>query len=488
MDRKGVEIVKRSARAIKAKRSGRRKRKKAKEADMNLKSLFEPKTMAVIGISSNNDRHPANVIYNKNNLRCPVKVFPVNPRGGDLQGERIYSHVKEIPEKVDLAVIAVRAEHVPSVLGECIEAGVGGAAVISGGFAESGFKDLQDRIVGIAREADFPFIGPNCLGIYAAGIVDTFFLPSERMVRPEAGGVAMVSQSGGILVDQMVKFAGEGVGVSLAISIGNKALIRELDLLRYLIDDPDTEVIAFYIEGFERNEGRDFVTEASRSSKPVVVLKAGKSPGGNRAISSHTASLGGDYKVFSEVLSQYGVVEAKNELELVSFCESLSCYRRSIEGRIAVVTGSGGHGALAVDACSCHGLTVPNLPEPMQKEMREKLSASVQTIASCENPVDLTGSAVDDDFVVAATLLSRMPEIDCILLLLLPYLPGTTSDLGARLSQVYRREGKPLVAYVPHVEKYRMLIEGFELNQVPVSPSIEGAVLMAEALRRCKPC
>jgi acyl-CoA synthetase (NDP forming) len=128
------------------------------------------------------------------------------------------------------------------------------------------------------------------------------------------------------------------------------------------------------------------------------------------------------------------------------------------------------------------------LPEPIQKEMREKLSASVQAIASCGNPVDLTGSAVDDDFVVATIALSRAPEIDCILLLLLPYLPGTTSDLGARLSQVYRREGKPLAAYVPHVEKYRMLIEGFELNRVPVSPSIEGAVLMAEALRRCKPC
>jgi acetyltransferase len=308
------------------------------------------------------------------------------------------------------------------------------------------------------------------------------------MVRPDPGGVAMVSQSGGILVDQMVKFAGEGVGISLAISIGNKALIRELDLLRYLMEDPGTEVVAFYIEGFEKNEGRDFVTAASRCPKPVVVLKAGKSPGGNRAVSSHTASIGGDYQVFSEVLSQHGVVEAKNEFELVSFCESLSCYRSSIEGRIGVITGSGGHGALAVDVCASHHLAVPDLAASVQKTMREKLSPSIQAIAYCGNPIDLTGSAVDDDFVVATTLLSRTEDIDCILLLLLPYLPGTTSDLGARLSQVYYREGKPIVAYVPHVEKYRMLIEGFEFNRVPVSPSIEGAVLMAEALRRCKPC
>lgn len=455
---------------------------------MKFKTLFEPKTMAVIGVSTTNDRHPANVIYNKNHLRYPVKVFPVNLRGGDLQGERVYAGIKEIPEKVDLALIAVRAEQVPGILQECINAGAGGAAVISGGFAETGRQDLQSRIVDMSREAGFPFIGPNCLGIFSPNCVDTFFLPSERMVRPNPGGVAMVSQSGGILVDQMVKFAGEGIGMSLAVSIGNKALIRETDLLGYLIEDPHTKVIAFYIEGFGKGEGREFVLAAGRSAKPIVVLKAGKSPGGSRAITSHTASLGGDYKVFSEVLAQHGVVEARNEFELVSFCESLSCYQRSIEGRIGIITGSGGHGALAVDICSAQGLSVPTLSEKAQKEIREKLSPSVRAIASCGNPIDLTGSAVDDDFVVATSALSRTPEVDCVLMLLLPYLPGTTSDLGARLSNIYRREGKPLVAYVPHVERYRMLIEGFELNQVPVSPSIDGAVLMAEAMRRCQPC
>jgi len=147
-----------------------------------------------------------------------------------------------------------------------------------------------------------------------------------------------------------------------------------------------------------------------------------------------------------------------------------------------------GTGPWSVDVCSAHGLSVPPLPEQAQKEIRKNLSSSVQTIASLGNPTDLTGSAVDDDFVFTASYLSRRPEIDCIIMLLLPYLPGITSDLGARLSQVYYQEGKPLVAYVPHVEKYRMLIEGFELSRIPVSPSIEGAVLMAEAMRRAKPC
>ena len=455
---------------------------------MNFRKLFEPKTMAIIGVSLNNDRHPANVVFNKNQLRYPVKVFAVNPRGGVLQGEKVFPHVSDIPGKVDLAVIAVRAEHVPDIVTDCIQAQVGGAAVISGGFAEVGQKDLQDRMASIAREAKFPLIGPNCLGIYSPSNVDTFFIPSERMVQPDPGNVALVSQSGGILVDQMVKFADEGVGLSLAVSVGNKALIRELDLLRYLSKAPDTKVIAFYVEGFEKNEGRDFVLAASECPKPVIVLKAGKSAGGSRAVSSHTASLAGDYDVFSEVLSQYGVVEAKNEFELISFCEALSCYQISIDGNIGVITGSGGHGALSVDVCSNQGLSVPTLSEQVQNEIREKLSPSIQTIASVGNPIDLTGSAVDDDFVAAANGLSGTPEIDCIIALLLPYLPGITSDLGARLSQVSRRVGKPLVAYVPHVEKYRMLIEGFEFNRVPVSHSIEGAVHMAEAMRRCQPC
>ena len=455
---------------------------------MNLRKLFRPKTVAVIGVSLNNDRHPANVVFNKNQLRYPVKVFPVNPRGGILQGETVYKNISEIPEKVDLAVIAVRAEQVPDVVSECIEAQVGGAAVISGGFAETGREDLQDRLVAMAKEAEFPFVGPNCLGIYTPSHVDTFFIPSERMVRPDSGSVAVVSQSGGILVDQIVKFAEQSIGLSVAVSIGNKALIKELDLLNFLVGDPETTVIAFYIEGFGRNEGREFVLAASESSKPVIVLKAGKSPDGRRAVSSHTASLAGDYAVFSEVLAQHGIVEAKNESEMLSFCESLSCYKGSIEGKVGIVTGSGGHGALSVDVCSNHKLHVPHLTGQAQKQIREKLSASIQAIASVGNPIDLTGSAVDDDFVAAAGQLSGIPEIDCIIILLLPYLPGITSDLGARLSQISRRTGKPLVAYVPHVERYRMLIEGFELNGVPVSPSIEGAVLMAEAMRRCQPC
>ncbi|NLX52231.1 MAG: CoA-binding protein [Deltaproteobacteria bacterium] len=455
---------------------------------MNLKPLFEPRTLAVIGVSAANERHPANVIFEKNNHRYPVEVFGVNPKGGKLHDEPLFERIGDVPKKIDLAVIAARADFVPDILAQCIDAGVKSAAVISGGFSEGGRADLQDRMVAIAREAKFPFIGPNCLGLFVPFRVDTFFLPIERMIKPSPGNVAFISQSGGILVDQMIKFTQQGVGMSKAVSIGNKALVREIDLLKYLLSDPATRVIAFYVEGFGAGEGREFVLAADCSPKPVILMKSGKSEAGHRAVSSHTASLAGDYASFAAAIAQHNIIEAANEQELVSFCEVLSSYTQPIEGKIGIITGSGGHGAMAVDACAAAHLTVPEFAAELQSRLRDGLTENIRSIASVGNPVDLTGSAVDDDFVACAKILAAAPEVDCLVVLLLPYLPGVTLDIGVRLSQVQKQFKKPLVAYVPHVEKYNMMIDGFELNGTPVSPSIEGAVLMAKALSRKKPC
>ncbi len=452
----------------------------------NLKKIFNPDTMAVIGVSLTNERHPANVIYNKNHLRYPVKTFPVNPKGGFIHREKVYKSVKDIPEEIDLAVIGVKAEYVPQVMIECIEAKVKGAVIISGGFAEVGKKDLQDKIVEIAKRNNFPFIGPNCLGLFNSTKVDSLFLPSERIVVPKKGNVAIISQSGGILIDQMIKFKDEGIGLSIGVSIGNKALIKEIDLLEYFEKDDDTEVIAFYIEGFGRGEGRKFVEFAEKCKKPIIVLKSGKTEDGARAVSSHTASIAGDYKIFSEILKQKGIIEAKTDFEFISFCEALSCYKKKIGNNIAIITGSGGHGSIAVDECKKYGFNVPQLNEDKKIALKNRLTPSVKEIASLNNPIDLTGSATDKDFIEVCEFLAKQENIDCIILLLLPYLPGISLDLSVRLSSIVNETGKPLISYIPHIEKYQMLIEGFEFNSIPVSPSVEGAVLMASALKRRK--
>ncbi len=456
---------------------------------MDLRPLFNPLTMAVIGVSTSQDSHPANVIYNKNHLRYPVKTFPVNPKGGLINRAALYQSVEEIEEKVDMAVIAVRAEFVPTVLEQCIKKGIGGAVIISGGFAETGNLSLQNRAVDIAKEASFPFIGPNCLGIYAPDYVDTFFLPGERMISPGKGNIGFVSQSGGVLVDQMVKFAGQGIGISLAVSIGNKAYIGETDMLEWFEKDPETNVITFYIEGFEKGEGRKFIEKVDKCSKPVVVLKAGKTVKGMEAASSHTASLAGDYRVFSEIMKQYNVAEAANEYEMTSFCEALSCYHsQGINSNIGILSLSGGHGVIAADTCEQHNMTVPKIEPATMDTMREKLSPPIRDIVSLVNPIDLTGSAVDSDIVTAVRHLIRDKNIECVLTLLIPYSPTVSADIGAKLSQVARNEGKPMIAYVPNEDKYKIIIEGFELNNIPVASSVRGAVLMAKALKRVNPC
>jgi acetyltransferase len=455
---------------------------------MNLDPIFKAKTMAVIGVSSQNDSHPANVIYNKNHFRYPLTVYPVNPKGGTIKRETLFRDISEIPDKIDIAVIAARADFVPGIIESCIRNNVGGAVIISGGFAETGKKDIQKRMVDMARVADFPFIGPNCLGVYSPQKIDTLFLPGERLIQPSAGNVAFVSQSGGVMVDNMVKFTRQGIGISIFTSIGNKALIREIDMLNYLAAHDGTRVIVFYIEGFERNEGRRFVLAAESCPKPVVVMKGGRSQEGGRTVSSHTASMAGDYRVFSDVLKQHHILEARNEMELSSYCEALSSYQKCTKGKVGIITVSGGHGVVAVDNCSDLGLEVPQFTEATRNAMKENFSSSIQSIASLNNPVDLTGSAVDDDFLAAANVLVKSPEVDCLLILILPYSPGISAELGARISNICKSEDKPVIAYIPNEDKYTMLIEGFELNRVPVSASVEGAVLMAKALRRDEKC
>ena len=187
-----------------------------------------------------------------------------------------------------------------------------------------------------------------------------------------------MSQSGAFLVDLMVKFSAHGIGVSLAVSIGNKAMIRETDLLDYLKNDPKTNVVVFYVEGFSKNEGRAFAQAAACFGKPVVVIKSGKSAAGSRAVSSHTASIAGDYRVFSHVLAQHGIIEAQNEYEILSYCKALNSYPRSIGRNIGIISISGGHGVAATDMCVNRGFALPPIPEAVRERIYHRLSPSVR--------------------------------------------------------------------------------------------------------------
>jgi len=456
---------------------------------LDLKAVFQPRTLCVVGVSQINPLSPGTVIYQKNLHEMEVEVFGVNPRGGILDDRELYRSVSDVPKNIDLVVICVHAEAVNGILEECGEVGVKGAVVVSGGFAEIGDEGVkrQDQLIRIAKKYDMAVIGPNCVGVYSPPYVDTFFLPSERLVTPPPGNVAVISQSGGVLVDQFFsKYAERKIGVSVAINVGNKAVIDENVLLEYFKSDPRTKLITIYLEGFREKEGALFLRKAAEcfEKKPVVVFKAGKSEYGRRATASHTGSVMTASSIASAAFKQWGIIEAENEYEIITFSKVLSFRLPSIRrGDVAILTISGGHGVLCSDLCAKYGLNLVEFTEEEQEEMRRLLNPSAAPIASLRNPIDLTGSLVDNDVEKVAEYLMKNEKVEAVILLMLPYPPTISMQLGRRAANIVRKYKKPVVAYVPWVQKYQMIVEGFELNGVPVAHTVEEAVQMIKALK-----
>ncbi len=452
-----------------------------------MKRMFEPRNIAVVGVSSN-FMNPGTVIFNKNLHEMEANTFGVNPKGGVIEGREIYKKVSDIPVDLDLVVIAIRAEYVNPVVEECGEIGVGGVVVVSGGFAEAGGKGIerQRELTRIALKYDLPVIGPNCFGIYSPPYVDTFFLPSERMVKLSPGNIAIVSQSGGFMVDHFFsRFYERNLGVSLAIGVGNKAVVDEATILEYLESDPRTKIISMYIEGFNEGEGSRFL-EAAKScaeKKTVIVFRAGKTETAKRAVSSHTGLMATSPKLFSAALKQHGVIEAQTEDEIISFAKVFSFNLKPIErGNVAIITISGGHGVVCADLCTEAGLKLIELTEEEQQELRSRLQPSAAYVATLRNPIDLTGSATDVDIEVTLTYLLEKENVDAVIILTFPYPPALSLTLGRRLSNIAILYDKPVVAHVPWLPKYSMIVEGFEYNGVPVAHTIAEVVQMVKAL------
>jgi acyl-CoA synthetase (NDP forming) len=454
--------------------------------DMNISKLLNPKTVALVGISKSNNNHPANVIYHKNQKKGSAEIFLVNPSGGTYDGKTIYTSIKEIPQKIDAVVIVVRSEYVHGVMKDAIDSDTGGAIVISGGFSETGNHTLQEELVSLAREHNYPFIGPNGLGIYSPPMLNSLFFSDERFVDPPLGGVSLISQSGGVLVDAIISFTFEDVGIARVVSMGNKALIDEVDLINYLSEDNETRVIGIYTEGFPRLRGRDFIEAVNKSRKPVVMWKAGKTPASSSAISSHTAAVAGDYTTFHEVLKSTPAIEVDTMPEFLSACEALSRYDRMPLENIGIVTMSGGHGVIVTDFLYDAGFTIPPYDSESEKRLRSSMSPGIGTIASFSNPIDLTGSALDDDYLNAVTFSLEQEEIDALLLLFLPFIPAITSALPPKICQAARQSTKPVVCYVPQLPKFQLFTQGFESRGIPVSHTLEGTITMLKAIRNDK--
>jgi acetyltransferase len=353
--------------------------------------FFEPNGIAVVGASPEPYTGGRNLVTNLT-LGYRGPIYPVNPKYDEVLGLKCYPKVSDIEGPLDLALIFIPAQAVPQTLEECVTKGVRGAIIESGGFAEIGpeGKFIQDRCLAIARKGQMRIWGPNCMGFIdtAKRYVLSFIIPEAWKGVMSPGHVSLIVQSGllsaGFITTLM---ANKILHLAKVFSIGNKSDVEETELLEYLLKDPATKVIAFYLESFVN--GRRFFKLASSSEKQIVLLKGGKSPSGAEASKSHTASMAGDYQLIKGVLKQAKVHLADDFFEMVDIARSLEkgfslCSRPHEKARIAILSYSGASGIVTTDHMEKHGLILARLSSQTQRRL-EELSPGWMPV---KNPVD----------------------------------------------------------------------------------------------------
>ncbi len=359
-----------------------------------LDSIFFPQALAVIGVSANPDTFGSRFLKALIDFGFKGKLFPVNPKGGEIFGLKIYPTVFDLPETPDSADIMVPAPLVPQVLQECVEAGIKGAQIYSSGFAETGDPErvaLQEQVKAIARKG-IRVIGPNCFGVYCPAGGHTL-LPGGDFPK-ESGPVGFISQSGGHAVELGRQAKGRGLRFSKAVSYGNAVDVNEADLLEYMANDPETKIITMYLEG--PRQGRRFfeLVKSTAPRKPVVIWKAGLTEAGARAVRSHTGSLGGEEAIWRALFQQTAAIPVHSLEELADTAEALLILPRNTGRRIGMIGGGGGTSVAATDTCASVGLTIP----PFDDKIRAKLAEILPLAGTMmRNPVDVGVPLVPPD-------------------------------------------------------------------------------------------
>lgn len=447
---------------------------------MTLDAFFKPKSVAIIG-ASHNENKIGHIILQSFMCHYKGNIYPINPNTEPISGKKVYKNVLDVPEKIDLVVISIPAKFVPSALKDCVKKNVKAVIIISGGFSEVGNNKLEEECKKIVRGTETKVIGPNCLGIYdSKSFVDTIFLSRKTCGRPNEGNIAFVSQSGAVGSTILDWLTDQETGISKFISYGNAIDITETDLIEYLGHDRDTKVIAVYLEGI-KDEGKKFVEVCSKVSrkKPIVLLKAGKSEKGKKAVSSHTGSLAGSGKVYSGAFKQSGIVEAETWEELFDFARVFSSQPLPKGKRTLIVTDGGGFGVLATDQAERSNL---ELPEPSDK-LKNKLKKMLPEYAVVKNPIDLIGDADAERYLVTLRETMRSKEFDSFVVITL-FQVTTLEEKVVDYIIDLKKWGKPIVVCSTGGEFSQRMNKKLRVNGIPVAPSPERAVKTVEALYR----
>ena len=466
-----------------------------------LVNFFNPKNIAIIGASREEEK-PGYVITkilldNKNKGLIKGKIYPINPFAKRILNLECYPTVLEVPTQIDLAIIIVPAKIVPKVLDECGRKNIKAVIIITAGFSEIGNKELEDKVIQIAKKYNIRILGPNCIGVLVPETgMDTIFLPVYKQLkdgrfiistpRPKPGKIVLLSQSGAFLTAAIDYMYGEKIGLRAAVSYGNKADIDEADLLDYFEKDTKTRAIIMYIESLDR--GRKVVEIAQKVSlkKPVITLKAGRTKAGSRAAISHTAALTGKDEIYQAAFRRAGIIRAETIEDLFDIAKAVAMQPPAKGNRVGIITDGGGAGVITTDACEFNGLQVPQLSgETLEKLKELKEKSMIPPFASILNPIDLTGSATTEMYLETTRIMLESDQVDMLVILALHQVPGIEDpvELASRLASQVRIMGypKPVVAVdTGGSEAAHLMRETFDENNIPAYPTPERAV---QALR-----
>jgi len=447
---------------------------------MDLSGFFKAESVAVIGASSTPGRVGFEVLRSLSQYDYEGKVYAINPTRSEILGMKCYPSVLDVPDKIDLAVFTLRSTMIPRLMEECGRKGVKNVVIVSGGFKELGgeYAETEDEVVKVANRYGIRVIGPNCIGVFDGETrLDTFFQSHERMVRPPLGPIAFITQSGTFGV-AMLEWAAS-IGISKFVSIGNRADVDEADLIGYLKEDPQTHVIALYVEGFR--DGRKFLKVARDvvPKKPIVILKAGRTEQGSRAAMSHTGSLAGSYDVSRGAFKQFGLIEALNFEELFDMTKALALQPPAEGNGIAMITNGAGPCVMAADALVERGLQLAVL----ERETSERLEEIFPPPYIIGTSVDLTGSATSKDYERAIEILAGDKNVDVIM----PFFVFQDTPLDEGIVKVVieaKRCGKPIVCGSSGGSYTAKQSQRIEKGGIPVYPTPERTVAAAHSLVR----
>jgi len=407
----------------------------------SLEALFAPESVAVIGATDRAGTVGRTVLQNLLHPAFHGRVYPVNPQRSEILGARSYQRIGDVPEPVDLVVLATPAVTIPGLIGECIDAKARSAVVISAGFKERGAEGvaLEQQIQEQLKRSSMRLIGPNCLGVMnpLLGMNATFAKDA-----PQGGNVAFLSQSGALLTAILDWSHKEQVGFSAIVSTGSMLDVGWGDLIYHFGDDPHTKSILLYMESV--GDARSFLSAAREVSltKPIIVIKAGRSEAASKAAASHTGSLTGSDEVLDAAFRRCGVLRVLNIADLFYMAEVLGKQPRPKGPRLTILTNAGGPGVLATDSLVANGGELAKLSETTLQKLNEFLPAHW----SHGNPIDILGDADSERYAKAIEIAAQDSNNDGLLVALAPQGMTNPSEIAQKLTPYARSSGKPLLA------------------------------------------